>query len=169
MDIKNDIRALIKGAENAEVEFKSAKGGLPESFWESFSAFANTNGGIIVLGVKEKEGRFLLDGLTEEQVALYKKRFWDCAHNKEKVSATMLTERDVVVGEADGSFYLVFRIPRLHTMSVRFILPATLLAIRISVTMRVTIIVRMMKCAKCLRMPIMQQLHLIIRFCLITV
>ena len=118
MDIKNDIRALIKGAENAEVEFKSAKGGLPESFWESFSAFANTNGGIIVLGVKEKEGRFLLDGLTEEQVALYKKRFWDCAHNKEKVSATMLTERDVVVGEADGSFYLVFRIPR-ATYNVR--------------------------------------------------
>lgn len=118
MDIKNDIRALIKGAENAEVEFKSAKGGLPESFWESFSAFANTNGGIIVLGVKEKEGRFLLNGLTEEQVALYKKRFWDCAHNKEKVSATMLTERDVVVGEADGSFYLVFRIPR-ATYNVR--------------------------------------------------
>ena len=71
MDIKNDIHALIKGAENAEVEFKSAKGGLPESFWESFSAFANTNGGIIVLGVKEKEGRFLPDGLTEEQIALY--------------------------------------------------------------------------------------------------
>lgn len=112
MDIKNDIHALIKGAENAEVEFKSAKGGLPESFWESFSAFANTNGGIIVLGIKEKEGRFLPDGLTEEQIALYKKRFWDCAHNKEKVSATMLTERDVAAGEADGSFYLVFRIPR---------------------------------------------------------
>lgn len=118
MDIKNDIHALIKGAESAEVEFKSARGGLPESFWESFSAFANTNGGIIVLGVKEKEGRFLLDGLTEEQITLYKKRFWDCAHNKEKVSATMLTERDVAVGEADGSFYLVFRIPR-ATYNVR--------------------------------------------------
>lgn len=47
-----DITHLMNGVENAEVEFKSAKGGLPESFWESFSAFANTNGGIIVLGIK---------------------------------------------------------------------------------------------------------------------
>lgn len=75
MNLRNNIAALIKGAENAEVEFKSAKGGLPESFWESFSAFANTNGGIIVLGAKEKNGVFSFDGLTKEQITTYKKRF----------------------------------------------------------------------------------------------
>ena len=102
----------MDGAENAEVEFKSAKGGLPESFWESFSSFANTNGGIIVLGIKEKNGKFIPDGLTSEQITTYKKRFWDCAHNKEKVSATMLTERDVIEGDTDGNKFLAFRIPR---------------------------------------------------------
>lgn len=88
------------------------KGGLPESFWESFSAFANTNGGIIVLGAKEKNGVFSFDGLTKEQITTYKKRFWDCAHNKEKVSATMLTERDVVEGKTEEGHYLAFRVPR---------------------------------------------------------
>lgn len=112
IETKDDINKLIGGSENAEVEFKSAKGGLPESFWESFSAFANTNGGVIVLGVKEKNGMFIPDGLTREQIVSYKKRFWDCAHNKEKVSATMLVERDIKECDMDGNYLLVFRIPR---------------------------------------------------------
>lgn len=111
-DIKRHIKELISGSENSEVEFKSAKGGLPESFWETFSAFANTNGGIIVLGIKEKNGIFMPDGLDKQQIDTYKKRFWDCAHNKEKVSATMLAERDVYETDIDGNFVLLFRIPR---------------------------------------------------------
>ena len=111
-DTKRYIKQLISGSENSEIEFKSAKGGLPESFWETFSAFANTNGGIIVLGIKEKNGVFYPDGFDKQQLQTYKKRFWDCAHNKEKVSATMLIERDVIDAEIDGNFFLLFRIPR---------------------------------------------------------
>lgn len=55
MNIAEQIRLKLQLKENSELEFKSAAGGFPKAeFWRSFSALANTNGGTIVLGVKEK-------------------------------------------------------------------------------------------------------------------
>lgn len=59
-EIDKRIRTLINQGESSEVEFKSARGGFPGSFWESYSAFANTNGGTIVLGVVEKNNQFFI-------------------------------------------------------------------------------------------------------------
>jgi hypothetical protein len=46
--------ALQSNAEGIDTEFNSARGGMPGSFWESYAAMANTQGGTIVLGVAEK-------------------------------------------------------------------------------------------------------------------
>lgn len=111
-DVRNKLYALVQKGESSEVEFKSARGGFPGSFWESYSAFANTNGGTIILGVQEKGKRFLLDRLSENIAYKYKKNFWDCAHNRNKVSVCLPRESDVNVVEVDGAYLHVCYIPR---------------------------------------------------------
>ena len=111
-DFIEKIESLMADCESAEVEFKSARGGFPGSLWETYSAFANTQGGVIVLGVKEKDGKFTLDGITLEQARKYKKEFWDNVNNKAHCSANVLQEKDVQDGEYNGSYVLVFNVPR---------------------------------------------------------
>lgn len=59
--------------EAVDLEFKIAKDGLPNSLWDTYSSFANTDGGVIVLGVKEHKQQFIIEGLTKEQISQYKK------------------------------------------------------------------------------------------------
>ena len=61
---QDELLKHIKLGEDKTIEFKSAKGGLYKSIWESVSAFANTNGGHIILGIEEKEGSFHLGSLN---------------------------------------------------------------------------------------------------------
>lgn len=56
--------------EGNHLEVKSARGGLPHSLWESYSAFANSEGGIIVLGISERAGSGL-QGIYKTWAAVY--------------------------------------------------------------------------------------------------
>lgn len=58
--------ALQSSAEGIDTEFKSARGGMPGSFWESYSATANTHGGRIVLGVAEKPTGLVGEGVGRQ-------------------------------------------------------------------------------------------------------
>ena len=49
----SDIQKIIAQGEGLSVEFKKAKGKVPSSLYETVVSFANTNGGVVLLGVED--------------------------------------------------------------------------------------------------------------------
>ncbi len=97
--------------EDNRLEIKKAKGGLPLSLWETYSAFANCYGGVIILGVKEnQDGTWSDIGLTDE--AKLRKDFWDTIHNPNKVSINLLKDRDIkTYTTSNGNIIMVIFVP----------------------------------------------------------
>ena len=101
-DFNDYLDTLLNQTECDDIEFKSAAGGFPSSFWDTYSAFANTDGGTIVFGVKETDGKFSLNGLSAEQIEKYKKDFWNNVNNRSTVSCNLMNENNVLDAEYKG-------------------------------------------------------------------
>ena len=91
-------------------EVKKANGGLPVSLWDTYSAFANCYGGVIILGVKEeKDGSWKTTGLQNE--AKIRKDFWDTINNRKKVNVNLLSDDDVqtyTVGKSKDVIMVIY-------------------------------------------------------------
>ena len=96
--------------EDQDIEFKAADGGLPRSLWDTVSAFANTDGGYIVLGVAERDGGFVIEGVRKPETLL--KTFWDGHNNPQKMNQPVCSASDVAVITVDKHRLVCIHVPR---------------------------------------------------------
>ncbi|MFC5520872.1 RNA-binding domain-containing protein [Polaromonas jejuensis] len=100
--------------ETVELECKLAqgqdgKGEVPKDFWPTYSAMANAHGGVVLLGVREKEGEFSIAGLVNPEKV--RGDLFNNLNNRAKVSANLLSDADVQEVTLDGKAILVVHIP----------------------------------------------------------
>lgn len=111
----NELLTKIYKGEKIDMECKTAQNSIPNSVYETYSAFANTKGGTIVLGVEEDRAktdpreRFIICGVHNSEKL--KEDFWNTI-NSQKVNANILVDEDVYVLENEGVSLLVIEVPK---------------------------------------------------------
>ena len=110
-----NVGELLKFGEHLALECKKAESGLPKSVWETYSSFANTSGGTILLGIKENMSeeefakRFTVGGVENPERII--SDFWNTI-NSEKVNVNLLVDDDVYQIEYDGKIIIVINVPQ---------------------------------------------------------
>ena len=107
--MENNILQLINNGENVETECKEAGQGLPKDMWETYSSFANTNGGVILLGIKQKGDTFHVSGVETSKRL---KEFWDTINNSQKVSINLLNDDNIDTVDIEGKHVIKITVPR---------------------------------------------------------
>lgn len=101
--------------ETLELECKlaqgqSGQGELPKDFWPTYSAMANAHGGVVLLGVREKDGVLSIAGLANP--AKVRADLFNNLNNPGKVSTNLLIDADVTEYTLSGKVILQVRIPQ---------------------------------------------------------
>lgn len=107
---KDELIARLGKYEWSDVEFKKAQRGVPNSAYETVSAFSNTAGGYLVFGVKDTDGTFEIVGVIE--IDKVQNDFLSCLRTGDKLNRVIAVQEDAV--EHDGKTLLIFYIPEAH-------------------------------------------------------
>ncbi len=112
---KEDVLSLLSDGERLTLECKQAKNDVPRSVWETYSAFANTIGGVILLGIDEHKGetdpakRFEVVGVSDAAKIITD--FWNTI-NSNKVNENILVDANVESVDVDGKSVIVITVPQ---------------------------------------------------------
>lgn len=110
-----EIMELMKYGEHIHLECKKAEAILPNSVWETYSSFANTDGGLILFGVEEHlketafDRRFSFVTINNPDQRI--KDFWNTV-NSDKVSSNILVDADVGTCKINGATIMWINVPQ---------------------------------------------------------
>lgn len=94
---------LLEIKESKYVELKKAQNQIPDSFWETYSAFANTDGGIVIFGIDEKTKQVVGVAQAEKM----RDDLFNMANNPQKVSANLISDADVQIIDVDSGVQIM--------------------------------------------------------------
>ena len=97
------IRSLLQQGEGLKIEFKEAQGGMPKSVYETVCAFSNTQGGEILLGVKDNGD---VVGIAPHQISQLKKDFANTINNPAKNHPPLYLSIEPIVFEEKHILYI---------------------------------------------------------------
>ncbi len=104
---REELYKRLTDIEWDDFEVKEAKSELPKSIWETVSAFSNTSGGWIVLGIQQKGKEFIIKGVDNAEKL--EQDFTTTLRNKGKFNAILYCQPQKM--EIDGKTVLLFHIP----------------------------------------------------------
>ena len=110
------IHELLQQGERLTLECKRCENKLPNSLWETYSSFANSYGGTILLGIEERRSetepsrRFTIQGVANPDKLITD--FWNLANDPNKVNVNLLTDDDVQIVPIDGVNIIAIHVPQ---------------------------------------------------------
>ena len=106
-----DYQKIERYRENNRIEAKKALGGLPKSMWETYSAFANTIGGVILLGVEELPDHSLRPVRLPDPEGMIRE-MREILQDRRQVSADILKPGDITVHQEGECVFISVTVPR---------------------------------------------------------
>lgn len=108
-----DFSNIENYCENNRNEVKKVLGGLSESIWETYFAFTNTLGGVILLGVEEHKVRFLhIIDLPEPENMV--REFWELLNDPKVAVPIFFRKKMFELWSKMENDLLALQFPRHH-------------------------------------------------------
>ena len=106
---KAELEKIISRGEGVQIECKLSREKLSTSMWETYSAFANTHGGTILLGVRQHGDEFEIAGVADPDRQV--QDIFNIANNRTKCNVNLLRDDDVEKIVCGHETIIVVRVP----------------------------------------------------------